>query len=962
MKRAHLRSGFWSLLPVLVWLFSGSALASAAAAVSPLQATPESAAETPAELNKKGSDFIGQNRYDEAKAVFERALALAREQNDVHQEAYALLGVGRAHYWKGEYAPAGSFLEEGLALFESISEGKGLADTLVALGSVNDRLGNPEKSLEYYRKALAYYEQVGDLRAKATVLLNISFNSTLPAEEGFDYLRQALEIAKQLGDARLQGYVLHNWGDGLTAEGRFAEANEKLEQAASLLEQAGDQNALARVFTSMGRLLRIHGQPEGAIEMYRRALEIQQEISDRQGIVQSYNAMGVAYTAMEDYRKAGECYQRALDLARETGSERIINFMEGALASNYLKLKEYARAADLFEQVISRGKDAALDFRYVGLANAYYHLGRYQDALAAVERALSLRRQSGQSFELHDSLAARAGILAKINRTEEALADVGEGMRLLEEQRRKTIPLDFLKRGYADSVQSYYSLAVDLLIQAGRAPEAVEVAEQGRARAFLDLLATREVTLRKESSAEVADLRALEAQLRTEGTDPAEFAAGNPPGLVTRGTSAPPPADSSLSKRWKSADLELRSFVAAEPFSAEQLAATAKRLHSTILSYWVGDEATYIWAVRADGTVQVAKSPISRGRLAELIGTAIADSRLLANRGDEAAPAENADSSALTTRGGMSLQLNPSSKQAWRQLYDALLRPIRDQLPKQSGSRLTIIPHGPLFRLSFAALLDERGRYLVARYELHYAPAGAVLEFTRKKLEAPQGADSYLLVADPANTPPGEENRKLPPLPGARSEVGDIIRLLPAGSATTLDGAAATRVRVRNALPTGRVIHFATHGIVRDDSPLDSFLALGTSSDSDAEDGRFTAQEIYGLELNADLVFLSACRSGRGKVTGDGVVGLTRSFVYAGTPSVVASLWDVADEPTRRLVLEFYRAYRQDARPGRALRAAQLRLLSDLRAGRIRVSTPAGPLTLPEDPRLWAAFIALGEP
>lgn len=107
---------------------------------------------------------------------------------------------------------------------------------------------------------------------------------------------------------------------------------------------------------------------------------------------------------------------------------------------------------------------------------------------------------------------------------------------------------------------------------------------------------------------------------------------------------------------------------------------------------------------------------------------------------------------------------------------------------------------------------------------------------------------------------------------------------------------------------------------------------------------------------------MSVCRSGRGKVTGDGVVGLTRSFVYAGAPSVVATLWDVADEPTRRLVPEFYRGCLRHARPGRALRTAQLRLLSDLRAGRVRLSTPAGVITLPERPALWAAFIVLGEP
>ena len=150
------------------------------------------------------------------------------------------------------------------------------------------------------------------------------------------------------------------------------------------------------------------------------------------------------------------------------------------------------------------------------------------------------------------------------------------------------------------------------------------------------------------------------------------------------------------------------------------------------------------------------------------------------------------------------------------------------------------------------------------------------------------------------------------------------------------------------------VLHFATHAIVRGDEPLSSFLALAASGD---DDGRLTAQEIYRLRLDADLVVLSACRSAGGRVTGDGIATFARAFIYAGAPSIVASVWDVADEPTNRLLPAFYRAWLGGASKARALRTAQLGLMNDLRAGKIHIVTPAGPVSLPEHPVFWASVV-----
>jgi CHAT domain-containing protein len=295
-------------------------------------------------------------------------------------------------------------------------------------------------------------------------------------------------------------------------------------------------------------------------------------------------------------------------------------------------------------------------------------------------------------------------------------------------------------------------------------------------------------------------------------------------------------------------------------------------------------------------------------------------------------------------------------------LYDILIQPIRGVLPKTPGALLTIVPQGPLLNVSFAALQNSQGRYLLEDYALHYAPAGAVLQFTAPKKRPNARTGPMLVVADPALPKLSNLDRPLPRLPGARDEAAQIARLVPASRLTMLQDGVATETRARDAMAGKAVLHFATHAIVRDDEPFASFLALGGSEGSSQGDGLLTSREVYGLDLDADLVVLSACRSAAGSVTGDGISAFARAFIYAGTASLVASLWDVADEPTNRLLPDFYKTWLAGESKSRALRAAQLRLLRDLRAGRVRITTPAGVVSIPEHPVFWAGFALFGEP
>ena len=297
----------------------------------------------------------------------------------------------------------------------------------------------------------------------------------------------------------------------------------------------------------------------------------------------------------------------------------------------------------------------------------------------------------------------------------------------------------------------------------------------------------------------------------------------------------------------------------------------------------------------------------------------------------------------------------------WRELYDLLIQPVRAALPAGRGGLLTIVPHGGLFRIPFAALLAPDGRYLLEDFRLHYVPSGGVLAFTAAGA-APRTPASmtYALVANPS---PAPQHGALPPLPGAAREIRAIAREAPPGAAVVLDGRTAGETQVRAAIVDRDVVHFAAHGVLSDRRPLESFLSLASPSGSAAElDGRLTASEVYGLRLSAELVVLSACRSADGPISGDGVLSMTRAFLNAGAKSIIATVWDVPDEAATQVMPAFYRAWRLALDKSTGLRAAQLDFLALLRAGRAFIDTPGGRRALPEDPLLWAGFVLIGEP
>ncbi|WP_062289438.1 CHAT domain-containing protein [Nostoc piscinale] len=296
---------------------------------------------------------------------------------------------------------------------------------------------------------------------------------------------------------------------------------------------------------------------------------------------------------------------------------------------------------------------------------------------------------------------------------------------------------------------------------------------------------------------------------------------------------------------------------------------------------------------------------------------------------------------------GIIISQNPDTlktKQRFRRLHELLIKPIAEFLPTKESEKVIFIPQASLFLVPFPALQDKQGKYLIEKHTILTAPSIQVLDLTRKQKLASQelSKEEILVVGNP--TMPklalefGKSLEQLPSLPGAEQEAKNVAAIF---KTQALIGKEASKTTILEKISQARIIHFATHGLLDDNRGLGSAIALAPS---DKDNGLLTAEEILNLKLNADLVVLSACDTGRGRVTGDGVIGLSRSLISAGVPSVIVSLWAVDDNSTSFLMTEFYKNLQQKQDKVSALRQAMLTTMQKY------------PL-----PKNWAAFTLIGE-
>jgi tetratricopeptide (TPR) repeat protein len=902
----------WLGAAVLLAAVAWSARVPAAAPQTP---PPPPASEAPAaELERLFGDArraYARHDLDAAHAAYLRLFERARDEGHARWQGRGELGLGIVAANRLRYTEAIPLLREALAILDRAGGPGDVGAACLALASA---LGRVDEARPLLARAVDAFERAHDVPARLRAQLQ---QARLAPDADVDALLTVLVAdARAAGDRSIEGAALHLWGDRWFNRDELDRALPRLDEAVAVLADGGDPQELGTTYNSLGRLYRVHGQLAVALRYQRAALAIHEKSGTDYVRVQSLNAVAATYQIMGDLAQARVYYERALARAARGSAPSIMAFLRASYGSLLVQMGEVARGRALLAQAL----DAALPYyrtlRGRQLAEADARLGKWAIAAREIDEAVSHCPDTTR-VDCAGARIVRARIALSRGDVAAAIAEQQTVLALIEAQHASLVPSDFMKQGFADLWVPTYSLAIDAQLRQGDVRGALETAELGRSRALLDLLASRDAA--SSSAASIASI----APIAPIAPSPASAAA----------VLAPPESRQSV--------------VVARTARADDLVATAARLQSTLLIYWVGDGRIAIWTVAPDGAIHNVVAAVSQARLSALIRAATAPSP----------PAAGAAVAGLRTRGAQTLPIVVAPRPVWRELYDVLVQPVARYLPQARGSRLTIVPHGPLASVPFAALRDPGGRYLVERYATHVAPAGAFFDYS-----APRGSrpSSALLVADPADVPRIAGEAPLVRLPGAAAEVRAIAKLWPAGGATVLAGAGATEARVLAEVPHHGVVHFATHAIVMDTNPGASFLALGRASEA-RDAGALTPAKIERLSLDADLVVLSACRSAGGVPTGDGVAALARAFISSGVPSVIATVWDVADAPTTRLLPAFYGAWLRGADKASALRAAQLQLLADLRAGRVTVPTKLGQVVLPEDPMFWAGFVLIGE-
>lgn len=318
--------------------------------------------------------------------------------------------------------------------------------------------------------------------------------------------------------------------------------------------------------------------------------------------------------------------------------------------------------------------------------------------------------------------------------------------------------------------------------------------------------------------------------------------------------------------------------------------------------------------------------------------------------------------------------------QPLQQLHQILIEPIAENLPTDSNTHIIFIPQGSLFLVPFPALQDSKGKFLIEKHTIITAPSIQVLEFIQKRsADVPESSLEALVVGNPKmpTIPLTEPPVELRDLAWAKTEAIAIAPLL---NTQAITGADATKAYITQLLPKAKLIHFATHGLLDDIRQLGIPGAIALAP-SEEDNGFLTAGEIYDMKLNAELVVLSACSTGQGKITGDGVIGLSRCLIAAGVKSVIVSLWSVEDLSTALLMVQFYQIFQQGVAATVALNEAQRWLLGVTKTElevwvnsnerffdatlkinlRRRLHQLDDNAKLFHNPRYWAAFCAIGQ-
>jgi CHAT domain-containing protein/tetratricopeptide (TPR) repeat protein len=929
-----------------------------------------------ASLNSLGRVYIRNGHPERAIEYMEQALQIRRELKDRNGEGTALNFLAVTYRSIGRFEKARECLEQSLRIAREVKNPATEAVALNNLGSNEFDLGRPEQAIQFHEQSLQIRRQMKSPGEVASVLSNLGNVHTFLGqyEKGVDYYEQALAIYREVKNRTEEGGALNNLGIVYRYLGLLDKSISVLEKALAISQEVKDRDYEGRTLNNLANTYQSQGRYKEAIERFEQALTILRETKNRAAEGTLLSNIGLTYVETGSYERAAQYFEQALALNRE--------------------------AAD-------RPTESTT---LAGLGKAFQMMGKREMAIGYFQQALAIQREVKDPAREIPTLSDFAATERELGHLDTARNLIERSLELIESLRADIYNPD-QRAAYFASTHNIYNFYVDLLMELSRARPgqgydslAVAASERSRARGLIEILGESGANIRQGVDAGLlARERALALELNAKAQQLARVRGADKAAVQEE--------IGRLEDEYQKAQVAIRrasprftALARPQPLSLPEI---QRQLDAgtVLLEYSLGKERSYLWAIRQNGLTsyelpgreEIEKAARKVYDLLTARGRSLRDETPTQKRGRFAiADAQLPEAADRLSR----MLLSPAAAEldakrlivvadgALQYLPFAMLPDPRAD--ERKGKAETIRKRGALAEAS-AARRPSAPTPLMAEHEIVNLPSISALAVQRVEVAgrkpSPRGvaviADPVFYAADtrvkavapkpstpatPDDTAPdpvatriiehlNDDSGKavtrkimIPRLPYTRQEADRILAVAPGSTnLEAIDFKASRAIVMDKELGQYRYIHFATHGVLDSERPGLSSLVLSlVDEEGKAKDGFLRAHEIYNLDLPAELIVLSACQTGLGKeIKGEGLVGLTRGFMYAGAARVVVSLWNVNDKATSELMAKFYqKMLKEGQRPAAALQSAQVEMW---RQGQWR------------SPYYWAPFVLQGE-
>jgi CHAT domain-containing protein/tetratricopeptide (TPR) repeat protein len=877
---------------------------------------------------------------------------------------YAVLALGRISDFLGEKPKALEYYNQALPLYRAVGDRSGEAATLNNIGLVYNALGEKPKALEYYNQALPILRAVGNRSVEARTLNNIGavYDSLGEKPKALEYYNQALPILRAVGDRSGEAATLNNIGSVYDDLGEKSKALEYYNQALPILRAVGDRFGEARTLANIGSVYADLGEKSKALKYYNQALPLARAVGDRFGEVRTLNDIGSVYGDLGEKPKALEYYNQALPLARAVGNRSVeattlnnIGLVYDALGEKPKALEYYNQALPLYRAVGDRSGEATT-FNNIGLV--YRALGEQPKALEYYNQALPLYRAVGDRSGEATTLNNIGFLLASQKQPELVIVFYKQSVSQYEILRQtiRTLP-KATQETYTKTVESTYRELADLLLKADRILEAQQVLDLLKVQELNNYLnnvrgGTQELYVLPPETEILNKFGALQTSAITLGQNlatlrviPEASRTQSQQQEIDRLVKLQDELNQQFNRFLDRPDIQ-KLLASLSPKVLRQTVDTSrldalrddlKKLNAVLIYPLILDDRLELIITPPDSPPLRRTVNVKR----EDLNTAIKDFRT-------------------------ALQ-DPTQdpKPIAQKLYTWLIKPLEADLKTSRPQTLIYAPDAQLRYIPLAALHDGT-QWLTQRYAINHITAQSLTDLTAQPSKAPKilaGA----IGNHPAAIALGSDKFSFSGLPYTSHEVQSIQTLQP--NTRILDGDNFSLPNVRPQLGDYNILHLATHASLVPKKVENSFILFGSSTYA-------TLRDIESWSLNNfDLVILSACETGLGGnfgTNGEEILGLGYQFQTRGAKATIASLWQVNDGSTSKLMEQFYTNL-ATGKLGKAaaLRQAQITLIQGHGTGtngqrgnfRIEVIKDGKTSTITRSlshPFYWAPFILIG--